>query len=457
MNTTTLSELGQRKLAAIAFTDVVNYSGMMNRNEERTLQRLQHHFKRMSEFAEQWRGQVVKTTGDGLMIYFESAIDAVSWALDVQNRVSSGHQATPSEERMQHRIGIHLGDVFFKDGDVMGDGVNIAARLQAEADPGGICISQTVYDVVKMKMNVQATFLGDRELKNIKESVPIYQILLNAQKQIIENGDAPAVRVVKSKAEAVEPSMNSKAWIGAVVLALFVAGVPAGLWFLQKRSSEKLPSTSADVAMKSPHQATSEPRLPSQQTGASNDKAHEVLSFLKQKLSSYHRENPLHLTAITTPNGRQVPEMDVWMESDSLMVRRDGQEMNHAIHQTPRPMLARIAMELVKQNPNDPMSQRVRETIQEKMRQNFSKQDGQKGALPQQGGGGQFFQPQQGQQGFHQPPPNPQDNSFQGPQQNQNFQRNPQMKRVGQRQFNGQPPPPQQDEQMPSSLPSQQY
>jgi class 3 adenylate cyclase len=431
MNITTLPELGQRKLAAIAFTDVVNYSGMMNRNEETTLQRLQHHFKRMSEFATQWRGQVVKTTGDGLMIYFESATDAVSWALDVQNRVSSGQKAIPGEEHMQHRIGIHLGDVFFKDGDVMGDGVNIAARLQAEADPGGICISQTVYDVVKMKMNVQATFLGDRELKNIKEAVPIYQILLNAQKQIIET--EPSSRAAKSKINAEEPAMSSRAWIGAVILALFVAGVPAGLWFWQKHSSEKLPPTNAEVAMERPPQmqTTQQPQIPP----ASRNNADRALSFLAQKLSAYNREKPFHLSSFTAPDGRQIPAMDVWMEGDSLGLRRDGQTMTHALNQTPRPMIARIIMELAKQNPNDPESQRIREMVQEKMRQ-FT-------------GGNQSF-PQQGEQ-FSQPPPQEQ----QGFNQFQNQQRP--MKRRDKRQPNGQGPSPQQDEQTPSSPPPQQY
>jgi hypothetical protein len=142
---------------------------------------LQRDFGLMREIAGQHQGSVLKTTGDGLLLYFSSAVQAVACALAMQRQFADHARKHPPEQVLVHRLGIHLGDVFVSDQDVMGDGVNIAARLQAEAEPGGICISQTVYDVVKNKLTLHVTSLGARELKNITESIPIYKLLLEAQ------------------------------------------------------------------------------------------------------------------------------------------------------------------------------------------------------------------------------------------------------------------------------------
>jgi class 3 adenylate cyclase len=172
---------GQRTLAAIVFTDVVSFSARMQADEETTLRLLQRDFGLMREIAGQHQGSVLKTTGDGLLLYFSSAVQAVACALAMQRQFAEHARKHPPEQVLVHRLGIHLGDVFVSEQDVMGDGVNIAARLQAEAEPGGICISQTVYDVVKNKLTLHVTSLGARELKNITESIPIYKLLLEAQ------------------------------------------------------------------------------------------------------------------------------------------------------------------------------------------------------------------------------------------------------------------------------------
>ncbi len=172
---------GQRTLAAIVFTDVVSFSARMQADEETTLRLLQRDFTVMREISARHDGQVLKTTGDGLLLYFASAVQAVACALAMQRQFAEQARELPAAEVLTHRIGIHLGDVFLDEQDVMGDGVNIASRLQAEAEPGGICISQTVYDVVKNKLALQAISLGPRELKNIAQAVPVYRILLEAQ------------------------------------------------------------------------------------------------------------------------------------------------------------------------------------------------------------------------------------------------------------------------------------
>lgn len=172
---------GQRTLAAILFTDVVGFSALMQKDEEHTLRLLERDFGEMRRICTEHGGVVLKTTGDGLLCTFASAVKAVSCAMAMQRGFGSAASQAAADDVLQHRIGIHLGDVVVQEQDVMGDGVNIAARLQAEAQPGGICISQTVYDVVKNKLAIQTTYIGARELKNIVDAVPVYRILLEAE------------------------------------------------------------------------------------------------------------------------------------------------------------------------------------------------------------------------------------------------------------------------------------
>lgn len=205
---------GHRTLAAIVFSDVVNYSGRMSQNEEHTLRLVQRDLELMTRFCEQYEGRVLKFTGDGLLMYFTSAVQAVACALEVQKTIAARAADLPEEDVLQHRIGIHLGDVFVSPTDVMGDGVNIAARLQSEAEPGGVCLSQIVYDVVKKRLALQATYLGPRELKHIQEAVPIYQIVLAAQKKTTTTLNSELERTLNESAgvevEDVPPEAGEK-------------------------------------------------------------------------------------------------------------------------------------------------------------------------------------------------------------------------------------------------------
>jgi class 3 adenylate cyclase len=171
----------QRTLAAIVFTDVVSFSARMHTDEVGTLKLLQRDFAEMRRLCAEHEGEVLKTTGDGLLLTFTSAVQAVACALAMQRQFAAEAKDPAAGSLLQHRIGIHLGDVLVQDKDVMGDGVNIASRIQSEAEPGGICISQTVYDVVKNKLQMQVVSLGARDLKNIAQAMPVYRLLLEAQ------------------------------------------------------------------------------------------------------------------------------------------------------------------------------------------------------------------------------------------------------------------------------------
>ncbi|WP_052050552.1 protein kinase domain-containing protein [Leptolyngbya sp. KIOST-1] len=167
---------GHRTLAAIMLTDAVGFSARMSVHEELTLAQLQRDQALMETLCDQFEGKVMKSTGDGLLMYFASAVQAVSCGLEIQRALARLNASTDAEPALLHRIGIHLGDVFFSQSDVMGNGVNIAARLQTEAHPSGLCISKIVYDVVKARLNLDVTFAGPLQLKNIQDLVPAYHV-----------------------------------------------------------------------------------------------------------------------------------------------------------------------------------------------------------------------------------------------------------------------------------------
>ena len=171
-NPTPTADPNQRRLAVIVFTDVVGYSARMQQDETATLALVRADFASMQARCRQHGGEVLKSMGDGLLLCFDSVVQAVTCALQIQEEFAG--RPGPA---LQHRIGIHLGDVFRDGGDVVGDGVNIAARLEAKARPGTVCLSQSVYDAVKGKMPMQVEPLGPQQFKNIAEPLRVYLVM----------------------------------------------------------------------------------------------------------------------------------------------------------------------------------------------------------------------------------------------------------------------------------------
>jgi adenylate cyclase len=166
-----------RRLTAILAADVAGYSRLMGTDEEGTHERLRGHLRDLIEpkIAEH-RGRVVKNTGDGLLAEFQSVVDAVRCAVEVQRGIAERNGATPPAERVEFRVGINLGDVIAEEHDIFGDGVNVAARLEALAEPGGICLSRVVRDQVRDKLDFVFEDLGEQEVKNIARPVRVYRV-----------------------------------------------------------------------------------------------------------------------------------------------------------------------------------------------------------------------------------------------------------------------------------------
>jgi adenylate cyclase len=172
-----------RKLAAILAADVAGYSSLTGRDEEGTLERLRKLRRELINPAVAvHRGRVVKTTGDGILIEFPSVVDAVRCALDVQRGMDGLNVDVPADQRIEFRVGINLGDVVVEGEDLLGDGVNVAARLEGISDPGGICISDAAYQQVRDKLDVTFKDTGEQQLKNIARRVRVYRVLLDGPK-----------------------------------------------------------------------------------------------------------------------------------------------------------------------------------------------------------------------------------------------------------------------------------
>jgi adenylate cyclase len=170
-------ERAQRHLAAILAADVVRYARLMEQDEADTFARLRTHRKELFEpEIEKHQGRVFKLMGDGLLAEFGSVVDAVECAVVLQRGMAERNSGVPKEQRIDVRIGVNLGDVIVEGEDRHGEGVNIAARLQELAEPGGICISQQAFDQVETKLDLAYEDLGEHLVKNIVKAIHVYRV-----------------------------------------------------------------------------------------------------------------------------------------------------------------------------------------------------------------------------------------------------------------------------------------
>jgi class 3 adenylate cyclase len=170
----------KRKISAILAADVAGYSRLVAEDEEETLRRLGMYGSVFDDFVARWGGRIFNTAGDAALAEFPSSVDAVRCALDVQESIRARNLAFPPSRQMLYRIGITVADVVEREGDLLGDGVNIAARLSGIAAPGGVCVSRTVYEQVANKLSVKFEDLGQQHVKNIPSAIHAYGIAAHA-------------------------------------------------------------------------------------------------------------------------------------------------------------------------------------------------------------------------------------------------------------------------------------
>jgi len=216
----------QRKLTTILAADAAEYSRVMESDEVRTLEALRAARAVFAQFITRHHGRIANTAGDGLIAEFPSVVEAVQCAIEVQRELGEAH----GPSGLKFRIGVHLGDVMVDGDDLLGEGVNLAARLQSMAEPGGILISQQVYDQVQKKLSVGFEYLGEKRPKNFEESVAVYSVGGG------EGGEAKG-KDVKKRAAAPAPSKakliaTAQRW-GVILAVLFVIDlVTGGGWWV---------------------------------------------------------------------------------------------------------------------------------------------------------------------------------------------------------------------------------
>jgi adenylate cyclase len=208
----------KRKLAAILSTDAVDYSRLMGEDEEATVRTITAYREVLSALIQQHNGNVVDSPGDNLLAEFVSVVDAVQCAVAVQKEIKSRNAELPENRRMQFRIGINLGDVIQEEDRIYGDGVNVAARLEGLAEPGGICISKTAFDHIESKLPYGYDYIGDQTVKNIAKPVAAYRVLLD-----------PRV-TVSGKPLDKKPATIRRMPVLVGAAVIFVIAVAVGIW-----------------------------------------------------------------------------------------------------------------------------------------------------------------------------------------------------------------------------------
>lgn len=205
------SASAKRKLTAIMFTDIVGYTAMMSKDERKTLQTLEKSRQITKPLIEKYNGEWLKEMGDGALSIFQSPVDAVNCAIEIQ-------AALKDDVVLNLRIGIHIGDVIFENNDVFGDGVNVASRIEPLASSGGICISERVYDDIRNKPDINAVFIGEKELKNVDRPIKVYALTG-------EGISPPASASFKDKGRkksSKTPLISIVAIVGFLMVAYFV-------------------------------------------------------------------------------------------------------------------------------------------------------------------------------------------------------------------------------------------
>src|SRR5438552_5483745 len=245
----------ERKLAAIMFTDMVGYSALAQRDDKVALELLEEHRRVLREIFPRFHGTEIKTIGDAFLVEFGSALEAAQCAIEIQRTLAKRNHDVTSDRRIEVKIGIHIGDVVHRGGDVYGDGVNIASRIEQLAGAGGICVSMDVERQIRNALEARFEKFGSAELKNIKLPMDLFRIVLPW-----ETG---------AKAEHAVPRVSKKSPLLILAAVIVIAGVLLGLWLMQRSGRDRQRLSGAPASA-----------LPAAAANAPDQKSVAVLAFV---------------------------------------------------------------------------------------------------------------------------------------------------------------------------------
>ena len=263
----------QRKLAAIMFTDMVGYSALSQRDGKLALELLEEHRELFRKIFPEFSGTEIKTIGDAFLVEFQSALEAAQCAIEIQRALAKRNADVPPDRRIEVKIGIHIGDVVHRDGDVYGDGVNIASRIEPLAGVGGICVSMDVERQIRNAVETRFEKLAPTELKNISVAMDLFRIVLPWEQKS---------EVRRQKSEITESSVIGRASRSVLIGALVLVVIGVGWWWTTL--SHKNPTSRQLEGGRNAGEAAATPSSenraqPSTSSAAVSDKSIAVLPF----------------------------------------------------------------------------------------------------------------------------------------------------------------------------------
>ena len=270
-----MTEALERKLATILSADVAEYSRLMAEDEEQTLRTFRAHKQVFESLIAMHRGRIFNTAGDAILAEFGSAVEAVRCATEIQAALRTRNDQLPESRQVRFRIGVNLGDVMVQDQDLLGDGVNVAARLQAAAEPGGICVSGSVYDQIRNKLSLSFLPLGEKTFKNIPQPVRTFSIT-----EAEGHGTLPSPRAGRR-------SVGSRlaTWMAAAALLVIGAG---GYWIYSEHERSK--AEQVRVQAEAAKQAAAEREAKAVAERVAAEEAQRRAQVERQALESARRE-----------------------------------------------------------------------------------------------------------------------------------------------------------------------
>ena len=288
----------ERKLAAIMFTDMVGYSALAQRDDKVALELLEEHRRLLREIFPQFHGTEIKTIGDAFLVEFGSALEAAQCAIEIQRTLAKRNHDVTSNRRIELKIGIHIGDVVHRDGDVYGDGVNIASRIEQLAGAGGICVSMDVERQIRNALEARFEKFGSADLKNIKLRMDLFRIILPWEK----GAESPAKRTSKKSPLLVPAAI-------LVILALL-----AGWWWMQRKNQPSVGAHAVPAAPTNTPDQKSVAVLPF--VNLSDDKGSEYFSDgVSEELLTVLQKIPgMHVAARTSAfsfKGKNAPAQEI--------------------------------------------------------------------------------------------------------------------------------------------------
>jgi adenylate cyclase len=228
----------QRKLAAIMFTDMVGYSALSQRDEKLAQELLEEHRRLLREIFPRFNGTEIKTIGDAFLVEFASALEAAQCAIEIQRTLAKRDTDASADRQIQVRIGVHIGDVVHRGGDVYGDGVNIASRIEPVAGPGGICVSMDVERQIRNALEARFEKLAPTDLKNISVPMDLFRIVLPWERDNRPGAESEKIRHGETT--------RRMPWHEVVLALLLVAALIAGgFFFLRHRASQRASNATA--------------------------------------------------------------------------------------------------------------------------------------------------------------------------------------------------------------------